>query len=76
VGTSFLNGIGASVIRRRGDDAHQDQITFRPKRFPIGKPITLGHFSTASTQLTGQRSSIGWFGSMRWIKRRVVAAKK
>jgi hypothetical protein len=24
------------------------KITFRPKRFPIGKPITLGHFSTAS----------------------------
>ncbi len=26
------------------------KITFRPKRPPIGKPITLGHFSTASVK--------------------------
>jgi hypothetical protein len=63
VGTSFLNGIGASVIRRRGDDAHQDQITFRPKRFPIGKPITLGHFSTASAK--SRHGYPDWDGSNR-----------
>jgi hypothetical protein len=52
-----LNGIGTSVIRRPGGDAIRTKIIFRPKRSPIGKPITLGHFSTASVKLRHRRMS-------------------
>jgi hypothetical protein len=46
-----LNGIGTSVIRRPGGDAHQDQDHLQAKTLPVGKPIRLGHFSTASANL-------------------------
>ena len=43
-----LTGIGTRSLAGQAVTPIRTKITFRRKRPPIGKPITLGHFSTAS----------------------------